>query len=123
MKYTQSPLYREELQNISDVLELINYRPRTIDSYLQSIFECCVWLTATYESGESPISNIVKLNPYSIAVKSEAYEEYEKTTGINEVDTAPSETERYDLTGRPIRNMRGIVIERQGSEVRKIIRK
>lgn len=49
MKYTQSPLYREELQNISDVLELINYRPRTIDSYLQSIFECCIWLTATYD--------------------------------------------------------------------------
>ena len=99
-----------------------------MDENWQTIYDeggpdCSFWLTATYESGESPISNIVKLNPYSIAVKSEAYEEYEKTTGINEVDTAPSETERYDLTGRPIRNMRGIVIERQGSEVRKIIRK
>ena len=44
MKYTNSTLYRNELQDISDVLELINYRPRTIDSYLQSIFECCTWL-------------------------------------------------------------------------------
>ena len=48
MKYTQSQLYRNELRNISDVLELINYRPRTIDSYLQSIFECCSWLDTTY---------------------------------------------------------------------------
>ena len=48
MKHTQSQLYRQELQGISDVLELINYRPRTIDSYLQSIFECCTWLQATY---------------------------------------------------------------------------
>lgn len=48
MKYTSSPLYKEELQGISDVLELINYRPRTIDSYLQSIFECCEWLRETY---------------------------------------------------------------------------
>ena len=49
MKYTQSPLYREELQAIRDVLELINYRPRTIDSYLQSVFECCLWLEASYD--------------------------------------------------------------------------
>ena len=48
MKHTQSQLYRQELQGISDVLELINYRPRTIDSYLQSIFECCTWLQDTY---------------------------------------------------------------------------
>ena len=48
MKYTNSQLYKSELQGISDVLELINYRPRTIDSYLQSIFECCVWLDASY---------------------------------------------------------------------------
>lgn len=44
MKYTDSNLYKSELRDISDVLELINYRPRTIDSYLQSIFECCTWL-------------------------------------------------------------------------------
>ena len=48
MKYTNSQLYKSELQGISDVLELINYRPRTIDSYLQSIFECCVRLDANY---------------------------------------------------------------------------
>ena len=40
MKYTKSPLFKKELQGISDVLELINYRHRTIDSYLQSIFDC-----------------------------------------------------------------------------------
>ena len=49
MKYTNSSLYKSELQSISDVLELINYRPRTIDSYLQSIFECCSWLKDTYD--------------------------------------------------------------------------
>ena len=49
MKYTQSNLFRPELQNISDVLELINYRPRTIDSYLQTIFECCDWLKTTHD--------------------------------------------------------------------------
>lgn len=48
MKYTNSTLYKSELQDLSDVLELINYRPRTIDSYLQSIFECCAWLEETY---------------------------------------------------------------------------
>lgn len=48
MKYTDSPFYRDELQAIADVLELINYRPRTIDSYLQSIFECCCWLNESY---------------------------------------------------------------------------
>ena len=48
MKYTNSPLFRKELQDISDVLELINYRPRTICSYLQCIFECCSWLQDTY---------------------------------------------------------------------------
>ena len=49
MKYTNSTRYRNELQGISDVLELINYRSRTIDSYLQSIFECCTWLEETYD--------------------------------------------------------------------------
>ena len=44
MKYSQSDDFRPELQNISDVLELINYRTRTIESYLQCIFECCKWL-------------------------------------------------------------------------------
>ena len=49
MKYTQSNQFKSELQNISDVLELINYRTRTIESYLQSIFECCQWLKSTYD--------------------------------------------------------------------------
>ena len=48
MKYTKSPLYRAELQGISDVLELMNYRRRTLESYLQSIYDCCVWLEETY---------------------------------------------------------------------------
>ena len=49
MKYTKSTLYKTELQGMSDVLELVNYRPRTIDSYLQSVFECCVWLRDSYD--------------------------------------------------------------------------
>lgn len=48
MKYTKSTLYRAELQGISDVLELMNYRRRTLESYLQSIYDCCVWLEKTY---------------------------------------------------------------------------
>ena len=48
MKYTTSSLFRPELQAISDVLELINYRPSTIDNYLQSIFDCCLWLDDIY---------------------------------------------------------------------------
>ena len=48
MKFKASPLFQAELRDISDVLELINYRPRTIDSYLQSIFECCSWLQDAY---------------------------------------------------------------------------
>ncbi|MCQ2511485.1 MAG: tyrosine-type recombinase/integrase [Lachnospiraceae bacterium] len=48
MKYKNSILFKDELQNISDVLELINYRQRTIDSYLQCIFEFCKWLQETY---------------------------------------------------------------------------
>ena len=48
MKYTSSHLFTNELKAISDVLELVNYRSRTMDSYLQSIFECCLWLSDTY---------------------------------------------------------------------------
>ena len=48
MKYTQSQKYTSELKQISDVLELINYRRRTIESYLQAIYECCTWLEDTY---------------------------------------------------------------------------
>lgn len=48
MKYTKSPLYRAELQGISDFLELMNYRRRTMESYLQAIYECCVWLEEVY---------------------------------------------------------------------------
>ena len=47
MKYTESPLYNTELQTMSDFLELINYRPSTIDGYLKSIFECC-WMKEMY---------------------------------------------------------------------------
>jgi site-specific recombinase XerD len=48
MKYTESPLYNAELQTMSDFLELINYRPSTIDGYLKSIFECCCWMKEMY---------------------------------------------------------------------------
>ena len=60
MKYTQSGQFRPELQAISDVLELINYRSRTIDSYLQSIFECCRWLeeTCSVSLGEASVPQL-----------------------------------------------------------------
>ena len=40
--------YEEQLREMSDILELINYRPRTVESYLRSISECCDWLESTY---------------------------------------------------------------------------
>lgn len=40
--------YAEELREMAVILELINYRPRTIESYLTSIAECCEWLYSTY---------------------------------------------------------------------------
>ena len=49
MNYSSPQLFSSELQGISEVLELINYRPSTIDSYLRSIFECCAWLRETYD--------------------------------------------------------------------------
>lgn len=68
MKYTQSQLYKSELQEISDVLELINYRPRTVDSYLQAIFECCTWLQGTY--GISLVdADIPKLRAFLLHLK------------------------------------------------------
>ncbi len=42
------PKYTSELRQISDVLELINYCKRTIESYLQAIFECCTWLEGLF---------------------------------------------------------------------------
>lgn len=51
MKYTQSDKYRSELQDISNFLELINFRPRTVDAYLQCIFEACCWLEASFAVG------------------------------------------------------------------------
>ena len=68
MKYTNSTLYRKELQDISDVLELINYRPRTIDSYLQSIFECCTWLDETYD-GSLKDADVPQLRAFLLHLK------------------------------------------------------
>lgn len=48
MPINYDKLYEEQLQEMSDILELINYRPRTIESYLNSISECCEWLDNTY---------------------------------------------------------------------------
>lgn len=68
MKYTQSTLYRSELQNISDVLELINYRPRTIDSYLQSVFDCCLWLRDSYDISIDE-ADVLKLRAFLLHLK------------------------------------------------------
>ena len=48
MPINYNKLYEEQLQEMSDILELINYRPRTVESYLRSISECCEWLGSTY---------------------------------------------------------------------------
>ena len=38
----------EDLKEISDILEIINYRPRTIESYLYSLGDLSVWLDSNY---------------------------------------------------------------------------
>ena len=49
------------------------------------------------ESGESPQSNVVELNPYSVAVKSDAYLEYETTTGVSSISNNGAPAEVYTL--------------------------
>lgn len=48
MKYTDSPKYKTEISDLEAYLDLINYRPSTIQGYLQTFFECCEWLDDTY---------------------------------------------------------------------------
>ena len=68
MKYTKSTLYRSELQCISDVLELMNYRRRTMESYLQCIFDCCVWLEDTYHISLKD-ADVLKLRAFLLHLK------------------------------------------------------
>lgn len=68
MKYSQSDLYNTQMDSIRDVLELINYRPRTIESYLQSIFECCEWLKTTYSISIDD-ADIPKLRAFLLHLK------------------------------------------------------
>lgn len=48
MSYDFNGPYGQELRSMADVLELINYRRRTYDSYLYAISLCCEWLDQTY---------------------------------------------------------------------------
>lgn len=73
MKYTKSEQFRPQLDSISDVLELINYRPRTIDSYLQCIFDCCEWLQDTY-SVSIDEATIMQLRKFLLILKREKSE-------------------------------------------------
>ena len=85
--------------------------------------DCKFWLTATYESGESPISNIVEMNPYNVAVKSEAYLEYEATTGISNVDNNDAPTQTYTLQGIKTTKGSGLLIQQRGNEVKKVVKR
>ena len=38
----------EDLKEFSDILEIINYRPRTVESYFSSICELTTWLESNY---------------------------------------------------------------------------
>lgn len=38
----------EDLKEISEILEIINYRPRTIESYLYSLADLCSWLNSNH---------------------------------------------------------------------------
>ena len=83
--------------------------------------DCKFWLTATYESGESPQSNVVELNPYSVAVKSDAYLEYETTTGISSISNNGAPAEVYTLQGVRTAHANGLAIERRGGQARKVV--
>ena len=60
MPINYNKLYEEQLREMSDILELINYRPRTIESYLRSISECCEWLGSTFgiSIGDATVSQL-----------------------------------------------------------------
>lgn len=70
MKYSKSTDFKSEIQSISNLLELINYRPRTIESYLQAIFDCCEWLRENYNI---PISeaDVDQLRAFLVHLKRE----------------------------------------------------
>lgn len=70
MKYSKSLDFQSEIQSISNILELINYRPRTIESYLQAIFDCCEWLKATYNISISE-ANVDQLRAFLVHLKRE----------------------------------------------------
>ena len=48
MNYSTASAFNSELSRMRDILDLMNYRRRTTDSYLQSIFECCEWLDSSF---------------------------------------------------------------------------
>lgn len=48
MKYTESTLYRDEIEDLSAILELLNLRPSTVQGYLQTLFDCCSWIDDTF---------------------------------------------------------------------------
>lgn len=48
MNHSKTAVFNSELSRMRDILDLMNYRKRTVDSYLQSVLECCQWLEVSY---------------------------------------------------------------------------
>lgn len=63
----------------------------------------------------------MELNPYSVAVKSDAYLEYETTTGISSISNNGAPAEVYTLQGVHTAHGNGLVIERRGGQARKVV--
>ena len=58
----------QELDEMSRILELINYRPRTADAYLYALSHVCEWLERTYHISINDAS-VVQLREYLLYLK------------------------------------------------------
>jgi site-specific recombinase XerD len=103
--------YEEQLREMSDILELINYRPRTIESYLRSISECCDWLGSTFgiSIDEATVSQLRSFLVYLHRPASDGGREF-KPRSVNIYNCAIKKYFRYvlrkDLSNRDLPTMR-----------------
>ena len=103
--------YEEQLREMSDILELINYRPRTIESYLRSISECCEWLGSTFgiSIDEATVSQLRSFLAYLHRPASDGGREF-KPRSVNIYNCAIKKYFRYvlrkDLSNRDLPTMR-----------------
>ena len=111
MPINYNKLYEEQLREMSDILELINYRPRTVESYLRSISECCEWLGSTYSISidDATVSQLRAFLAFLHRSASEGGREL-KPRSVNIYNCAIKKYFRYvlrkDLSSRDLPTMR-----------------